>query len=261
VPEMLWYPSYRDEFSGGLYPFGDTATLVSDTRAIALAPGMLIDAAVYPVGGGPNARIASVIAEAAQVTFIVGDDTNPATCSTSFDPLAPPPLLLLLDPLGRPAGVLVVDPTAMAAAQTWPLGTYTFRSPSAGFAARCCFPSPAAGVNALIVNDTPVAGETWLIGDDGVILTAADDGIRMDIVGDPLSARRAGEALGEFATPRFVRTLRIDDGSGNFVDVTPDENGDIQLIVGDAAAADTALRVAPQSGAIIVKVVGSSLSG
>lgn len=261
MSELVWYPAYRDEYAGGLYPFGDASTLVSDDGSIALMPGMLVDAAIYPIGGVDRARIAAISVAPRLITVTLGDSGSAATASASFDPLAAPSTLDLLDPLGRPAGLLVADPTALAAAQTWPQGTYTFAVGVAEFAARCVFPVPSAGVLSVAAAGSAATGDVWLVGDAGVVLSSPDGStIRVDVVGDPLSGRRVCEDPGLFTTPPLVTSLAVSDGTNPPVVLTPDDRGDVQIVVGSALAADTALRLVPTADGFKIGVVGPALA-
>jgi hypothetical protein len=250
----ITYPEFRSENLDSRYPFADTATLLSRDK-LAIDPAMLIDAVVYPIGAAARLYISTIEVSNRLVTIWIGDSTQPQLASGSFDPLAPLATIVLTDPYGRPAGMFVTDPILLASAQAWPSGAHTFDIGSTEFAASCTIATPEAGVRGLITAQGPLAaGDVWLVGEGGIMISLDEDGsIRVDVVGDPLFARRLCTPVNLFAAPRFVQTIN---------GVPPGPDGDFQIAVATASAADTVLRIIPQPpDTLRIGLVGRSVQG
>lgn len=249
---QFWSPEFEDEVSQTKYPFGDDATLISRDGGVAILIGMFVDASVYPLGGAAGLYLSSVVVADREVTLWFGSPTTPQLCSTLFDPLSPPAYLALSDLHGRAAGMLVCDPTAMSAAQTWAAGVHDFDAAASPVVASCTIPLPSLGISGFIVGDAVVSGDVWLVGEGGVVVREDNGAIRIDVVGDPLFARRLCETGGVFTPPRFVRTI-----NGN----PPDQYGDFKLEVGAGGVPDTILRITPAPpDAIRVEVIGRTVA-
>jgi hypothetical protein len=250
----ILHPDFRDENLSSRYPFADGASLVS-RDGIALGPETFLDATIYPIGGGERAYLSALVVANREITVWVGDIRQPRRAFGSFDPLAPPDTLALLDTLGRPAGLLVADPRLLASAQTWAPGEHAFDPGSSEFAASCTIPTPEEGVRGLLTvqDTTPATGDVWLVGENGVIVREEDGHIRIDIVGDPLFARRQCWPLGLFATPRFVKTIN---------GIPPGPDGSFQITVSGVSAVDTILRVVPEPpDTLRIGLVGRQVDG
>jgi hypothetical protein len=88
-----------------------------------------------------------------------------------------------------------------------------------------------------------------LIGDAGVVLDVdADNGIRVNVVGDPLSLRALCEPLAIFRTPNFIRTIN---------GCPPDVHGNFNLTVGDHQDPQTILRIYPKDSGIAIEMIGN----
>lgn len=250
MPRVL-FPEWRAENEPTKYPFADRATLRT-AGGLAVGPDTFLDAALYPVGGGAGQYLSRVVVAPRRVAVVVGDPRAPALASSEFDPLAPPDLLELTDPLGRPAGVLVSEAARLAAFQAWPAGTHAFAPAATEFCASCVTPVPAAGVRGFATPDGELfTGDVWLVGEDGVVLSAdAGGAVRLDVVGDPLFRRRLCQPVELFSTPRFVRTVN---------GMRPDAAGDFKITVDPALAADTVLRVYRAGDGLTVEAVGQPL--
>jgi hypothetical protein len=246
------HPEWRTENLDSNYPFADTATLRSRDK-IDLAPDMLLDASIYPIGIGARAYISSLEITNRLATIWVGDAANANLASGSFDPLVPPELVALADGYGRPAGLFVADPQRLASAQAWPSGIHTFDIGATEFAASCTIPTPEEGVRGLTtIQGGLLTGDAWIVGEDGVVVSQDPDGnIRVDVVGDPLFARRLCFPLSLFSTPRFVKTIN---------GIAPGPNGDFQFAVATASASDTILRIVPEPpDTLRIGLVGKSV--
>jgi hypothetical protein len=249
----ITYPDWRNENQASNYPFADTATLMSRDKLV-LPVDMLVDASIFPIGGGARLYISSIVVGNRAVTIWIGDATNAQRASCVFDPLAPPGMLALADSYGRPAGMFVADPLQLAAAQSWSAGTHTFDLGATEFVASCTISTPEAGVRGLAAaQGILLTGDVWLVGEDGVVLTEEEGNIRVDVVGDPLFARQQCASLNLFNTPRVLKTIN---------NILPGPDGSFQFAVAAASAADTVLRIVPvPPDTLRIGLVGKSVQG
>jgi hypothetical protein len=258
MPSHLWSEEWRDEKAGSRYPFADGCTLATRGGEIRLEPAMFVDAAVYPIGGGARLGLTAIeVVGAREVTLRVGMPGGLQLASCSFDPLLPPTTLALADAAGRPAGMLLCDPTALSVAQAWPLGSFPFATGAAEFVASCCVPVPADHVQGFVLEDgTAVSGEVWLVGEEGVVLTADADGrIRVDVTGEPLHARLLCGGQGAFEPPPAIRHVRVTGGPHSSL-VAPDAYGNFDMQAGTSLRPDPVLRLASLNGAIVLGAIG-----
>ena len=262
--------SWRTENAGTKYPFTERATL-TNRDGIGLPEGLFFDAAIYPSGGTRNFYLSRLAVTAREAVVTVGDAATPSLATGTFSPAAPPTVLALEDTAGRPAGVLVSDSVRLVALAA--IGNAVFQPTQTEFVPSVCFPRPVTGVTSFVLEDgTVLSGEVWFCGGDGVAIT--DDGelnvavgplcselsevataIAINVVGDPLFRRRlcGGDT---YQPPRFVRTLRLTDGTNTY-ECTPNDGGDIRLVVGDSAADRPTLRITASAGELrISQLVG-----
>ncbi len=242
------------------YPFSPQATLASRDGRV-LVEGTFLDASLYPVGGREGAYLSRVSVTHQEVTVWVGDAGSSARCSGTFDLIRPDDLVALADADGRPAGVLVSESARLGVFQSWGVGDHDFTRADSEFCVGCCTPTPEAGLRGIrLPSGEVLSGEVWLLGDDGVVLRSSQevvDGrevtvVRVDVVGDPLFRRRLCSPDELFATPSYVKTLRVVHAGGTF-DCAPDEYGNVRLAEGDAG---TVLRVRATAGGLIVGMAG-----
>lgn len=258
VTNLQW----RDEQSGGKFPFADYATLTS-RDGIVLAEDTFLDAHLYPIGGGAGLYITRVDVFSSTVRIYVGNIDNPTLCYGEFDPLDPPELLRLTDAYGRAAGVLVSPPLGLSIAQSWTQGTHLFDRVATEFVATVCCPQPAVGVRGFLTADNELlTGDVWIVGENGVVVredpevfVPGDIVLRIDIVGDPLFKRALcdGDAntpagpVPLFASPPVLKTIN---------NIPPTTEGGCVITVGTAAAADPTIRITTTPTGLIVALVG-----
>jgi hypothetical protein len=249
----IWNPEFRDENRSSRYPFSDDSALVSDD-GLALDPGMLLDASIYPIGVGPRCALTAIDVAQRLVTFWVGDSAEPRRASGSFDPFLPPDGIYLEDPRGRPAGMLLAERTPLAASQAWAAGMHTFAAGSAEFVASCVIPTPEPGLRSLLTGAGDLlAGDIWIVGERGVVVRDDGGAIRVDVVGDPLFSRRLCFPLQLFSTPRFIRTIN---------GVPPGPDGSFRIVVDDRSTPDTVLRIYPLADDQLgIGLVGRAVEG
>ncbi len=267
--ERILIPPWRAENATTFYPFADGATLTNGTAV--LPPELFVDASLYPIGAGPNMRLAQVVVTNQAVTLVIGDDDSAETATVTFPLLDPPAELRLLDKYGRPAGLLLADVAQLSIFQSWSPGTYAFSTAESAFAASCCAPTPEICARGfLLAAGTVLTGDVWLVGDNGVVLsshTVVDNTpgmlggpqtytvIRVDIVGDPLFKR--AETGDTFVTMPFLQTLTIQDHVHSFV-CTPDALGACQITAGHGRAEDSVLRIRATADGLMIETVGES---
>lgn len=228
---------FRPEQADSPYPFADTATLVADT-GFTLDPALFLDASVHPTGGTAGLRLSEVVVTPTAVSFLVGDDATEVLASGSFSPIAPGDgRVRLLDPAGKPAGLLLADPVKLALAAYWPAGTHKFTRQATEFVASCAIYLPPAGVRSLTGEDgLPLSGHVWLVGEDGVVLSVANNEIRVDVAGDPYFVRKlCGPVAG--AAPPVLKTIN---------NIAPGPGGTFLLVRRAVTTADSVLRVIPR---------------
>lgn len=270
--ERQIYPQWREQNGTTKYPFAEVATLRND-EGKQLLEGTFLDAVLYPIGSGVGLYLSQIVLTHESVTITVGTLTDPALCSGSFDVVDPPDSLALTDVYGRPAGLLVSESVRFAILQSLGVGTHDFAPEQTEFCASVCIPTPEVGVRGLELPDgTVLVGDVWIVGDDGVVVRTEDydepaacgvpvtslQAIRIDIVGDPLYRRRLCSNADLFATPRFIKTLRIVGPNQSF-DCAPDEFGEFKLSLMNAEAPDTVLRITPTPDGLKIGAVGQKL--
>lgn len=266
--ENRLYRQWRRNWEATKYPFADRATL-TNRAGIVLLEGSFLDAALYPVGGQARLYVSRLIVDHGNVRIYVGDPSMQLRCWGDFDLIRPPDTVALADAQGRPAGLFVSESRRLGIFQSWGVGTHDFTVDQTELAATVCFPTPEPGVRGVLLEDgTLLTGDVWLVGEDGVVLRFEDTDvsgpcgaglgakvIRVDIVGDPLFRRRLCEPNNLFATPRFVKKMRIISPVGTF-DCTPDAHGNIGVFANNSLRYDTVLRVGTTKGGLVISMVG-----
>lgn len=245
---------FYDEQSASRYPFADTADLTSDD-GLTFPADTFLDALLYPVDLTVGAYLASVAVSPDTVVLTLGDAQSDHVASGFFDPRNPPDTVALFDGHSRPAGVLIASPLQLAIFQTWRSGTHTFARGSTEFVASVCVPAPESCVRGVLLETGELfVNDVWLVGRGGVVFRQTSDGaIRVDAVGDPLFRRQLCAPLPDaFVTPRFVQTI---NGIG------PDAHGGFVFTVGSDLAADTVLRIYPESDSSLkIEVIGQRIT-
>lgn len=266
----ILYPAWREYNGPTNYPFVDTATLRNDS-GIFIPEGAILDAVLYPVGGGSLLRLSKVVVTQQSVTVYVGDETNDELCSGELQFDNANDELRLQDAYGRPAGLLVSEVNQLLTFLAWPPGTHAFTYAQAGFTLDVCIPAAEPAVRGFLLDDgSLMTGDVWLVGDDGIVLTlesspvltegcdATSDEpayptIVVNIVGDPLFRRRLCGGL--FSAPQFLRTITVRRDCRQII-CYPDATGDFKMTVGHSAAPDTVLRIRHTGGGLRIEAVG-----
>lgn len=249
MPQQRFQELY-DEYAATRYPFLDTSTLIADTRQ-QLDTDLFFDASLYPVGNVDTLYIATITVQSRLVTVNIANKSKVVVATASFDPFAVGDVLAVRDTAGRPAGILVSEAQRLSRFSSWVEGVHTFSAAAATFVPSCIVPSPATGVRGIKTPQGDVLTDTvMLVGGDGIVLSAVGDaGIRVDIVGDPLYRRRLCAQVSAFKTPLFVQTINR---------CTPDQYGNINIIVGGQLAVKTILRLTQSADGLVIEANGTA---
>ncbi|HSN69962.1 MAG TPA: hypothetical protein VLT59_00570, partial [Steroidobacteraceae bacterium] len=167
---QIKYDDWRVENEQRNYPFADDATLTNGM--LTLPKSLLLDARLYPIGGGPRQYISSITKAATLITFTISDDAQ-VLATASFDEAAIPDSgeVAIYDEYSRPAGILVSTETALRSFASIDSGTYSFGVEQTAFAATVVIPQPSIGVRGVLLPDGSVlTGDVWLVGEDGIVI-------------------------------------------------------------------------------------------
>jgi hypothetical protein len=249
--------AWRQANQATRYPFLETASLTAADGSV-LLEGVVLDAALYPVGGQAGLYLSQVVVAAGTVTVWIGQPGTAQLASGSFDPTRPPDLLALADGAGRPAGVLVSSRGQLGLLQSWGPGTHTFAPGATAFVGSVCVPTPEVGVRGLVLDDGSVfSGNVWIVGGAGVVVGPGQglQEVRIDVVGDPLYALAL---CGGAPPPAFVAGIQVVSDSGTFT-LVPDDQGQVRLMAADADASDGVLRVTTGAAGLQIGAVGATL--
>lgn len=245
----LLYQEWEDEQYNSNYPFSGNAELRNDQ--VLIPRSLLIDARLYPIGGGPGQYLSSIVIDRDEIVFIISD-SNGELARGSFNPEDAPDSIALTDSYDRPAGVLVGSSGSLSLLTSWAPGTYDFDITQTAFAGTVVIPCPQAGLRGFLTPDgTLFTGDTWLIGEQGVFFTEDSDGaIRVDIAGDPAAKRKFCEEYSDFEVQGVVKSIN-GLGSNSF--------GEFRIASGSNEAIDTVLRAYPIEHGIKLELVGGPL--
>lgn len=270
MSQQILHPQYRDQLRPTTYPFADAATLLSDDGSF-IPASLFEDAILYPPGVNEQLYLSTIVVGNDAVEFHVATLSGAlagTAISQLFDPLQP--ALAVVDDYGRQVGCLVSSIEELSSFQSWAPGTYTFQPSQTLFAAGVCIPTPGVGVRGILLDDgTLFTGDVWLVGGDGVILRNETvevnqdcsvlqvlQGIRIDVVGDPLFRRRL---CADFETPQMLQELVLQYGCERF-SLKPDSNGNVVITAGSRAAADSVLRIRTNEQGVIISAAGKSIA-
>ena len=241
---QIKYDDWRSENAKRNYPFADSATLTNGT--ITLPKSLLLDARLYPIGGGPRQYISAITKAATLITFTISDDTQDLA-TASFDEAAIPDNgeVALYDTYGRPAGVFVSTETALRSFGSIDAGEYTFLVTETAFAATVVIPQPALGVRGVqLPSGDVLTGDVWIVGEDGIVVRDDGDGaLRVDAIGDPFAEQKlcTEEETAEVQLRQPYCPVKTING------VEPDEQGNIMLVTGSNQSLTNVLRIIPQA--------------
>lgn len=266
----IWYPEYRDELLGTLYPFTDDSTLVSQD-GFTLDSKLFLDAAIYPLVQVSRLSVTALtVSLDGTVVLQIGGGGTAFVLEAVFNVLDLPEVISLVDSSGLPGGVLVPNPSGLVTLQAWPAGTHKFQPGAADFVATVCHAVPPQLVTGISVGGRVFNGDVWIYGYNGIVVTAAGltnladylpaNAIVINAVGNPYPKRI--QCTTETYTPAVpINELVFIGADRRRVTVPPDHHGNISFIVGSNVAEDTAMRITPGENTVTFEVVGPSLDG
>lgn len=245
----ILFPGFREELEFTRYPFADSALLTSAESGQQIEVDTFLDASLYPIGAAARLYISSITITVREITLTIGDEENAELATAIFDPLVAPDVLVFTDSFDRPAGVIISESLKLSRFSAWPVGVHTFELGETEFAASVVIPTPAPGVRGILTEAGDLfTGDIWIVGDDGVVVREIDGNIRIDIVGDPLFARRLCSQLDLFTPPNFLKTIN---------GCAPDANGNFNLTVGENLSTEPILRIYPTDTGLKIEAVGN----
>jgi hypothetical protein len=251
MAQQLKFPEWRDEARDTKYPFSDSATLTNGS--VTLPKSLLLDARLYPIGGGPRVFLSTMRLSADRTVRlgISAEGTGELASTTmSLDDVPVNGELALEDAFGRPAGIFVSEEEALAALSAFPQGAHTFEIFQTEFVATVVVPQPHLGVRGFLLDDgNVIAGDALLVGEDGVVLREEEGGIRVDVLGDPLGRRKLCLTEENTDLGRYCPLLTINE-------IPPNENGNFDLLPSSNRALNSVLRIEPLGDGLQIRAVG-----
>jgi hypothetical protein len=253
MSEHVFERYLEEQGHGSPYPFADTASLMTRTK-LPLDRDLFLDLHIQVNAPAGRVGLRQLILEGGLASFVFGDDLVSARARgwlilDGLDRSAPTTLAVLVDPAGRTTGLAVFDTAKALLLNTWPQGTHEFAADAAELVARALAIGTPRGLETLLVSNGTVSGDIWLIGDVGVVLSwkATTETVRIDVVGEPLHRRLQCDPE-HFDAPRFVQELVLEDRYGRQFAITPDEQGNIELVPTGRDRQDTVLRIRQGAG-------------
>lgn len=262
------YPEFIRSLEQTKYPFVPTASL--SNGSVFFLEGTFLDAHIYSVIGSGRYYISNIKVTSSSFTITIGDSTN---ASRLFGTVLLPVTdysIALKDEYGRSGGILVSEPARLSLFSGWGVGEYAFNQNQTEFCVTCQMPIPDPGVTGFrLDNGDVVSGRIWLVGDDGVVINTATSTdkngnpirlLQVNVVGDPLFLQKLCNPDNLFVPVNPIRTIRIINNETTY-DCTPDDQGNFNLQMNDATAADAALRIRTTTEGILFEVEGSTNAG
>ena len=258
------HPEYIDSLESTKYPFIPTASLSNGDAT--LLEGTFLDASIYAVAGAGRYYISSVVVTSGSITIHVGDPSQSRLLTGEIPLPISVASVPLVDSFGRSGGILVSDPSRLSLMSAWGIGTHNFELRDTEFCVGCQILISDPGVSGIRLPDgSVVTGKVWIVGDDGVQVSAESyldaegsvtDAIRIDIVGDPLFLQRSCSSQENYAPISAVRTIRVVDAVQEY-DCEADDTGNFNLQMNNSLAEDAALRIRSTDRGIYIGVEGS----
>jgi len=236
------------------YPFADNATMVS-RNGMVVAKTVFLDARVYAPNSGALQFIKSMrlvsgalLVEIADTSGVIATGTYPGSGA----------VIPLYDKYGRDVGVLYGDPDGISGLS--PGDTRVeFDVGALPFVSSVLVPQVQPVVRGIYVKeDELLSGDVWLIGEDGVVLTASEDTISVNIVGDHFFIRKlCASELPAFRPGRPLKTLIINEGGSFLGNLIPNVYGNVFLRPGRDLADDNIIRINPIKYGLQIEVLGN----
>ena len=259
------YPEFIKSLEQTKYPFVPTASL--SNGSVFFLEGTFLDAHLYSVAGTGRYYISKVKVNSSSFVITIGDSTSANRLFGTVTLPVSDSSVSLKDEHGRAGGILVSEPSRLSLFSGWGVGEYTFEQGQTEFCVTCQMPIPDPGVTGFkLETGEVVSGRVWLVGDDGVVFntvtTTNKQGdtvhlLQPNVVGDPLFLQRLCNPDNLFVPVNPIRTIRVINNATTY-DCTPDAQGNFNLQMNDATAADAALRIRTTAEGILFEVEGSN---
>lgn len=259
------HPTYYGEVLNQDYPF-ETGVSRSNGRAT-IDRDVFVDGRIFPPRAVGTVYLSEITA-GAKTVLTIADSSGPLG-QASFWRQKLPRTLTFHSSAGAYLGVLVSpDAAALGKLSGWPNGRYVFLPEQTRFAATVVVPQPQVCVRAVETGDgRHFTGDVYLVGERGVQLTVPpressseingcfSGDVRVDVIGDPLFARR--QCLEEGVMLEDPRLLQEIVFAG--VALRPDNSGRFHLRVGTPEGTKPALRILPELAALRIEFVGPNV--
>jgi hypothetical protein len=225
------HPQWRDQRRRDRGPFSDRIEVPDGLAEIIVDAALYVYRQVGPLWLGSL----TVVDDLATVEVTDGTATAAGECRRDSGD----EIIRLRDATGRPAGVLVGARAGFPELFARQGGPHRYTRAQTEFAAGVVLPLPSLGVLSLSAGGDPLAGEAVLVGERGVKLSRAGDGVVVvDIDGvSPL----AGEGR------KGLRTISL---------AGPDPRGDFKFVGSLDTASDSALRIRTGGNSVTFSVIG-----
>lgn len=249
MSERVQNYEFRDDFRDSHYPFSDSASRISNEYRRVINAGTFVDALLYPIDAVSNVYLSQITITAQTVTFSIADRRRRVLATGVSDLFDPQEIIYFYDLRSRPAGTLVAAPLALSQFGAWEIGEHTFNSAQTEFVASCLKVPVNNGVQGFTTENLDLfAGDVYLLGENGVTLTATGDVITVHAVGDPLYRRRECLPTEKFIPPNFFLTVN---------GCPPDQYGNFNITVGDNLTSDTIVRIVQSDGGLEIRAIGT----
>lgn len=249
MSERIQNYEFRDDFRAAHYPFSDSADRISNEYRRVISAGTFVDALLYPIGAVSNIYLSQIVISAQTVTFSIADQRQRVLATGVSNLFDPDEIIYFYDLRSRPAGTIVAAPLALSQFSAWEIGEHTFNSTQTEFVASCLKVPISNGVQGFTTENLDLfAGDVYLLGENGITLTAADDIITVNAIGDPLYRRRECLPTEKFIPPSFFLTIN---------NCPPDQYGNFNITVGDNLAADTIVRIVQTDSGLEIRAIGT----
>lgn len=266
--EAVRFPEFIASLENTKYPFVPTATLTNGSASF--VEGTFLDAHLYSSELRGRCYLSEVEVTSDRCVLFFGDDISAKRLQAELPIPITSDVLQVVDEYGRPAGVIVSAAARLSLLPGWGVGTHKFERTQTEFCITCQMPVPMTGVTGLRLESGEIlTGRVWLVGEDGVMLRTElvplrNGGeslqIRIDAVGNPLFLQQLCTSGDLFAPVNPIRSIRVVQGSTSY-ECEPDEQGNFNIQMNDALAADAALRIRTTDAGIVFSVEGSVNAG
>ena len=235
--DNILFPEWRNSQEHVNYPFADGATLVN-VDGKALDGDLFDDARVWIIGSAASLYLKRIYIIDTEVRFYFANADGIELAYGTFDPASIPVTgeVPIVDLYGRSSGILISTSSKLAAViGQYPAGSTEFPPEASTLAASVVVPLPELGVRGFVLDDgNAVFGTTFIMGDNGIVLSEEDGALRVDAVGDAYANHARCLEQDPIVPFCGVKTINY---------INPDVNRDFKFYPGGNAALDNIFRV------------------